>query len=157
MTKRTKRTKPTVTERYATIILDLRRVDGTPLVDRETAKHLTSAEIVEQFEAKIEFDHGVYVAFSGTNHPTNLTPRTIADHKAKTSKDITAIAKAKRIEKQHQEFRSRILAKSGLADDGSIMDTAPKTKNMHGRLMAGTKASGLRKKMNGTVERRTVK
>lgn len=154
-----KRKKITVTERYAAVILDLRRGDGTPVVDREAAKHLTAGEIVSMFESALNFDHGVYAAFGGSSHPTNITPRTIADHKAKTSKDITAIAKAKRIAKQHEEFRTRLLAKSGLADDVAKTDTAStKSRSKWAtRPMAGNRSSAFKKKMDGTVERRTGK
>lgn len=151
-----KRKKPTLSERYAAVLLDLKFGDGRAVIDREAAKHMTPLEIIDSFESTIQFDHGVHASIGGSNHPTNLTPRHPSAHKVKTDKiDIPQIAKTKRIEKDQQEFRNRILAKSGLADTVANPASSSKSKSkLRSRPMAGTKASGMKKKLNGSVEKR---
>lgn len=52
------------------------------------------------------------------NHPSNLMPLIAEKHAIKTAKhDVPQIAKADRIREAHEEFRRRILAKSGTATD----------------------------------------
>jgi hypothetical protein len=54
------------------------------------------------------------------NHPSNIKPMLADDHAIKTAKrDVPEIAKAKRISKSHQEFRQRILAKTGVQEDAT--------------------------------------
>lgn len=129
-----KRKKPTLSERYAAVILDLKFGNGESVVNREKAKHLTAGEIIEEFESVLQFDHGIHVAIDGTNHPTNLTPRLTADHREKTNKiDIPQIAKTKRITKAQAEFQRKILAKAGLADDVEKTETKPASRWPQGR------------------------
>lgn len=149
------RKKPTLSERYASVILTLTWGNGLSVIDRESAKGKEASDIIREFESMINFDHGIHVAIDGTNHPTNLTPMLIADHREKTNKiDIPQIAKTKRIQKEHEEFRRKILAKSGRADSVANPETHKNRSRIRGRPMAGTKASGIRKKLNGRVERR---
>lgn len=102
--------QPNLTEKLASALLMLTDETGALLVDREQAKGMSAAQIVGLFE----FDHGVHRAIEGTNHPTNLTPRIYAEHRAKTNKqDIPQIAKTKRISKEQEEFRARLLRKVG--------------------------------------------
>lgn len=150
-----KRKKPTLTERYASVLLTLKWGDGRPLIDREAAKHLTAGEIVDQFEHQVQFDHGIHVAIDGTNHPTNLTPRLTADHREKTNKiDIPQIAKTKRIVKAQSAHEAAMAAKISLAPSVAKIETK-RSRKWATRPMAGTKKSGLRKKLNGKIERRT--
>jgi len=79
----------------------------------------------------LEWDHVIPVAMGGDDSLDNLQPLCKTCHRAKTSADVKAIAKAKRMEAKHLGIRPR-----------------------KGRPMAGSVASGLRKKMNGTVETR---
>lgn len=146
------RRPPTKDEIVAACILDITR-DGKPIVSRDEAKHLTAKEVFEVFRDRIAVDHIVPRAIGGEDHHSNYQPLLReAEHKPKTKKDIAAIAKTKRIAKQQQEFRSRLLAKSGLAEDVGIMQTSRSKRPS--RALPGTKASGLKKKMNGKVERR---
>lgn len=148
------RKKPTLSERYASVVLMLKWGDGRPVVERERAKGMTAAEIIDAFEGQVQFDHGVHVAIDGSNHPTNLTPMLTAAHREKTNKvDIPQIAKTKRIKKQQEEFRQRLLAKTGAADDVSI-STTTKRRKWRSKPLPGTKASGVRKRFDGKVERR---
>jgi hypothetical protein len=137
-----RRKQPTLTERLAATLLEMKYADGRPVIDREAAKRMTAKEIC----AKFEFDHGVHVAIGGNNHPTNLTPRLPPEHAEKTNKiDKPQIAKTKRVAAEQEEFRRR-------------MTTAQPTKSppprMKSRPLAGTKASGWKKPFNGPAHRR---
>ena len=142
-----KRKRPTLTERLAATLLEMKYADGKPVIDREAAKAMTAKEICAQFE----FDHTVHVAIGGGNSPSNLTPRPIAEHAVKTAKtDIPQIAKTKRITAEQEQFRRRLLSKT---EDQPPAQRAKKQK-IKSRPMDGTIASGRKKKMNGTVVKR---
>lgn len=100
--------------KLASALLQTLRDDGTgklvPVISYEESKGMTAAEIISRFH----FDHGVFSAHGGPEEPWNITPRPIAEHRAKTAKvDIPRIAKVKRLSKKESEFRSRLLAKDG--------------------------------------------
>lgn len=76
-------------------------------------------------------DHVIALCNGGTHSESNLAPALRDKHREKTAQDVKERAKVDRIRK-----RAIGLAK-------------PK-----GRPMPGSKASGLRKRMDGTVERR---
>lgn len=141
-----KRRAPTRDERQAAAYLMIMDGTGKPIVSREEAKGMTPREIVEAFERRVDWHHGIEHAIGGSMHPTNLEPLSPEDHKVIPS--TARVAKAKRISRDHEEFRKRILAKSGQAE-------APPRKTKKGyRPMAGTKASGMKKTMLGKVVRR---
>ena len=77
------------------------------------------------------YDHIDPVWISGSNSLTNCMVLCVPCHKLKTKTDVKNIAKVKRIHKK-----------------------AAGTKKPRGRALAGTKRSGLRKKMSGEVMRR---
>lgn len=79
-----------------------------------------------------EFDHNNPDGLTGEPTLGNCIVTCIPCHRAKTKRDVGAIAKAKRVEAKHLGI------------------TRPKS-----RPMPGTKASGFRKRMDGRVERRT--
>jgi hypothetical protein len=80
------------------------------LVPYEQLKRMTDDDVISKFE----FDHDVHFAIGGTCQHWNLTPRLKAEHRQKTAKqDIPQIAKTKRLEKATEEFRRKLLAKSG--------------------------------------------
>lgn len=84
------------------------------------------------YAGKFHYDHIVPDAVGGSNDLSNCQVACIACHGLKTHKtDVPEIAKTKRV-KAKRANATRIKS----------------------RPMAGTKASGLRKRMNGTVERR---
>lgn len=103
-----RRKKISASARLATLLCTLVRPDGTKLIPDEV-----KAKGVKAILAHVEWDHIVPVAFGGDNHPTNLQPLSKEEHAAKTSIDVKNIAKSKRISKDHEEFRRRILAKAG--------------------------------------------
>lgn len=76
-------------------------------------------------------DHVIALCNGGQHRESNLAPALAAPHKIKTAADVA---------EKSSVYRKR-LAHLGLK---------PK-----GRPMPGSKASGFRKRMNGTVERRT--
>jgi hypothetical protein len=80
------------------------------VIPHRDAKRMTEDEILARFE----FDHNVHAAIGGTEQHWNLTPRTKETHRAKTAKkDVPMIAKAKRVEASHEEFRRKMLSKTG--------------------------------------------
>jgi hypothetical protein len=81
-----------------------------PALSHEQAKKMTEADI----EAMFEYDHNIHHAIGGACQHWNLTPRLKAEHRAKTAKkDVPMIAKAKRVEASHAEFRRKMLSKTG--------------------------------------------
>jgi hypothetical protein len=81
-----------------------------PVIPRDEAKKLTEDEVLARFE----FDHAVHHAIGGAEQHWNLTPRAKAKHREKTAKqDIPQIAKTKRLEKATEEFRRKLLSKTG--------------------------------------------
>lgn len=85
------------------------------IIPHEEAKKMTADEIVSLFE----FDHDpIPKACGGPDDPWNLTPRIKQEHREKTAKvDIPQIAKSKRLEKDTEAFRRRLLAKSGQGEE----------------------------------------
>lgn len=77
-----------------------------------------------------ELEHIIPVAMGGDDDETNAAPAHVACHKDKTKRDVKAIAKANRVRAKH------IGAKA-------------KPRNP----LPGSKGSGFRKKMDGTVVR----
>ena len=142
-----RRKRPTLTELLAATLLELKYADGRSVIDREAAKKMTAKEICAQFE----FDHAVHVAIGGNNHPTNLTPRLPAAHAEKTNKiDKPQIAKTKRLEEEQAAFRRRLLQKT------AVEPPTPERKKQKipSRPLDGTVASGVRRRMDGTVVKR---
>lgn len=78
-----------------------------------------------------EVEHVIPLAQGGDDDEANMRPAHAKCHKAKTAKDAADTARAKRREARHiGAHRAK-------------------------RPMPGSRASGLRKRMDGTVERRT--
>lgn len=143
-----KRRALTRTERYASVILELKRGTGEPLIARERAKGMTAEEIIKEFESKIEADHVTPLAMGGSHHPSNIQPLSKEDHLVKTKRDVAVIAKSKRIEADQAEFRRRMLEKVGQEPEDQPQ------RRRKSRPMPGSKLSRWKKKIDGTVERR---
>lgn len=98
-----RRKRPTLKEQLAAALLTMVRetTDGRwePCIPLIEAKGMTTTQILARFEC----DHGVYVAWGGGNHPTNLTFRLKEAHKIKTKRDVKAIAKLRRGLKKRRE------------------------------------------------------
>ena len=117
-----------------------------PFIDHETAQQLTPAQIISLFQR----DHyPIRKESGGPDAHWNLVFRPIMEHRIKTAKiDQAAIAKSARLSEAQEEFRRRMLAKVGQAED------APRKSLFRSRPIDGSKRSRFKKKMNGSVERR---
>ena len=139
------------TKLAATLRTMLVEEDGklVPFLDYETAKQMTEDQVLSLFH----FDHDPKPkAFGGTDEHHNLVPRPIREHRIKTAKvDVPRIAKAARISADQEEFRCRMLAKSGQQESNEGMRAAIKKPSRH---MPGSRGSPWRKRMDGRVERR---
>ena len=115
------RKKQTHDGRDAASLLMIPRADGTPIVTREEAAEMTAREIIETFYDRVQEEHIVPAALGRDlgwsreriNHPSNIQYLTTEDHKPKTRRDVKAYYKGERISKSQEEFRQRLLAKSG--------------------------------------------
>lgn len=157
-----KRKDPNLTEKLAAFVLTMRIPDENgnlvPLVTREEAKLMTAEQIV----SLIQVDHNpvrveTAIALGWTpreyNHPTNLTPLPIMAHRTKTATvDVPEVAKSDRITAEQQEFRRRMLSKSGQTPDEPRNHQTRKSSPM-----PGSKDSGWRKPMRGPPVRRAIK
>lgn len=153
-----KRKNPTMQEKLAATLLQLKRVDAdgnlAPIIDREWAKTKTAKEICAGFD----FDHWpVAVSLGGTNHPTNLDPKLRATHRKKTStQDAKINAKIRRSLKE-QKFVVQWPEDFEPPDmDIAVVHKSaiPTKKKWPSPPMAGTVASGLKKSMSGKVSKR---
>lgn len=143
-----KRDHINMTTKLAAVLLEMKVADENgdlvPWIDRETAKNMTAHQIC----SLVNFDHcPVPKAFGGSDHPTNLVARPIIEHRIKTAKtDVPAIAKTARISASHEAFQRKMLARQ----TGEEAEEEPGRKS----LIAGSKGTPFRKKINGRVERR---
>lgn len=86
-----------------------------PAISYEDAKGMTEDQVLTLFN----FDHGIHHVISQNDEHWNLTPRFIAEHRAKTATvDRPMIAKSARLTEAHIEFQRRMLSKTGQADEG---------------------------------------
>jgi hypothetical protein len=102
-----KRKPPTLREELDAALLRILELEGVEY-DREKVKRVEAGYVRSLFEC----DHyPVAVALGGTNHPSNLRHRLVAEHRLKTAKrDNPEIAKSVRLSKAHDEFMARVLA-----------------------------------------------
>ncbi len=140
------RRSPNLTEKLASTLL-LLKVGDEWLIPEP----LRSTGSAKQICALIHFDHDpIPYANGGTTAPQNLTPRGIAQHREKTATvDLPRIAKGKRLERTHEEFRALLLRKIGQGLD------AEAARRKRGRRLPCGKASGWKKPLNGNAVRRT--
>lgn len=90
-----------------------------------------SGAIIDPVRDSWALDHVIPLAGGGTDDDDNLRPVLAGAHLEKTKDDLARIAKGKRVRLKHFGARPQ-----------------------QSRPLAGTKASGWRKRMDGTVERR---
>ncbi len=109
-------------------LYEVRRGDGKPIITRQETEGMAPAEIKALFRSRVHVEHIVPHALTADDHPSNLRFMTPDDHKPKTVIDVKAIAKTKRLEKDTDAFRRRILAKAGQADESSVEQSKPKRK-----------------------------
>jgi hypothetical protein len=79
----------------------------TPIIPFSEAQRMTEDQIIALFH----FDHyPIPHAQGGPDAPWNLVPTLRPEHAEKTAKiDIPQIAKTKRLSREHEEFRQRLL------------------------------------------------
>jgi hypothetical protein len=152
-----KRDHISLTTKLAAVLLEMKVADENgnlvPLIDRETAKNMTADQIVSLFHADhfpIPFATARDLGMTPEqyNHPTNITMRPLMEHRIKTAtKDVPQIAKSNRLSAQHQDFQRRMLRRAGQAEGE---EEKPKRK----ALIAGSRGTPFRKKINGQVVRR---
>lgn len=107
------RRTPNLTEKAAACLLMLKRGTGEWLIPEPIRSTGTADEIVRW----VEWHHENYYAEGGTTDPRMLTPLAPEDHHERTNKiDKPRIAKNKRIKKETEEFRARLLAKAGFGE-----------------------------------------
>ncbi len=114
-----------------------------PFLDYETAKQMTADQVISLFN----FDHYPKPKkFGGSDEHHNLVPLPIMEHRVKTAKyDVPRIRKAERLSEAQEEFRRRMLAKVGQAED------APRKSLFRSRPIDGSKRSRWKKKISGEV------
>lgn len=105
---------------------------------------MTAVEIIGCFE----FDHIVLHALGGSNHPTNLVPRPVAEHRAKSGKDTSIVAKVRRIAPEHEVFRRKMLV---TAQPEDAAPEKPKSNKLKGRGFRGSR------RFDGTINWKTQK
>lgn len=138
------RRSPTYRQKLCAAYLRILALMGRA-IPYETAKEMTE----ESIEALFEVDHHpIPVANGGTNHPSNLVPRLAEDHQEKTRRDVSRIAKGKRLSASAEETRRIILAKVGKIADDEVMRRKRKHPLPCGR------DSGWKKPLNGNAIRR---
>jgi hypothetical protein len=102
------RKKPTMHEKLASALLHIRRgVEGDDWLIKGELRSASAKEIC----SSIDWDHVRRWAEGGSNDPQNLQPLQRAEHREKSRKDTTEVAKGKRFGKAHAEFQRKVLAK----------------------------------------------
>jgi hypothetical protein len=139
--------------KWAAALLAIRHeVDGrlVPCISYAEAKTLTADQIIARFD----HHHVILEHFGGVTEPWNIQPMLRPEHRKRTAKlDVPAIAKGKRITKKEAAHKARMAEKLLLVDVRGDMADRPKPK-WPSRPMPGSKASSLRRRMDGRVERR---
>ena len=144
MSDRPSRTKTVIEEELACALVHLL---GIP---REHAKLMTAGQV----RSLVEFDHVVHHAIDGKLVHHNLTPRQILDHREKTHKiDRPQIRKTQRLSEAQEEFRRRLERKT---NPGDTEETTTPPSRFRSRPLAGTKQSGLKRRMDGSVVKRAT-
>lgn len=101
------RKSPNMTEKLASALLHIRKGTGDNWLVKGDLRNASAKEIC----AACDWDHIRRWAEGGTNRPQNLQPLLRADHREKSKKDNTEIAKGKRVAKKEQLHEEAVLAK----------------------------------------------
>lgn len=134
----------------ATLILQFCRDGaGQPIVTRKQAATMHPDEIIRQWRSRVIRQHGGAHATGGLDHPANYWFTLREVDAIETPKDISRIAKGKRLQKREAKHAERLAEKYGEVFTGTGKN--PKRK---GRPMPGSRDSRWRKKLNGRVELR---
>lgn len=73
----------------------------------DDAKQMTADQVI----SLVQFDHGILHAVRPIDEHWNITPRLIQEHRRKSAKDTSTVAKVRRLTKTQEEFRRRVLAR----------------------------------------------
>lgn len=143
------RKKPTLTEKLASALLHIRKGAGDDWLVKGDLRNASAEAIC----AAIDWDHVRRWAQNGTNRPQNLQPLIRADHREKSKRDVSEIAKGKRLEAKEQAHRDRL---SGLSPelgdrDGDVVRVTYAELRAQGAKMPCGRGSPLKKKFNGKV------
>jgi hypothetical protein len=121
---RRKRRSPTELEKRASTALSVRAGDGKFILPRRECKGMTPREILREFDRRVIYAHGAADANGGSMHPTNLWPTRRDEDARETRRDISTIAKGKRIAAALAAHKAAMTAKlmpidvTGARDDG---------------------------------------
>lgn len=154
MSEQRRRRRPNATEREAAALLTIKRGDRW-LIPEPLRSTGTAQEIV----SSVEWDHQFPWALGGGNEPQNLKPyvKESDEHRRKThgvkhgfaGSDRHKVNKGKRMRAKYAEAGA-VEAKRDPTVEASPPRPAGKIAS---RPLPGTKASGQRRRMNGTVEK----
>ena len=92
-----------------------------PMISLDEARSMTADQVCSLFE----YDHSILHAIDGPALFWNLTPRFIAEHRAKTKKDKAALAKIKRAEKR-RDIGPRVCVINSMGALNAQLDKLPK-------------------------------
>jgi hypothetical protein len=103
-----KRKPPNMSEKLASALLHIKRgVEGDDWLIKGDLRKASAKEIC----SSIDWDHVRRWAENGSNEPQNLQPLARAEHREKSRKDTTEVAKGKRYGAKEEAFRRRLMAK----------------------------------------------
>jgi hypothetical protein len=109
-----KRRSPTELEKRASAALSVRASDGKFILSRRECAGMTPREILREFDRRVIYAHGGAHATGGSMHPCNLWPTRRDEDARETPRDISRIAKGKRLQKAHTAHLATMAAKGGL-------------------------------------------
>jgi len=90
---------------------------GCPIVTREQAKGMSADQIIREWRKRVIRQHGAAHATGGLDHPANYWFTLREVDAVETPRDISRIAKGKRLERRQAEFRQLCLSKAGQATE----------------------------------------
>jgi len=103
-----------LTERYAAALACLLPQD----VRDDLRRRRVSAKVVI---AMFEVDHIELHAHDGSDRWHNLDPRPVAEHREKSRRDTSIVAKSKRLSKEHEEFRRRMMRRAEIEEHNDMV------------------------------------
>jgi hypothetical protein len=117
------RKPPNMTEKLASALLHIRKGTGDNWLVQGELRNASAKEIC----AACDWDHIRRWAEDGTNRPQNLQPLLRADHREKSKKDNTEIAKGKRVAKKEARHQDALVEKI-FGEASAIWEQKPKRK-----------------------------
>ena len=115
-----RRRKPTELEKRAATALIARAEDGRFILDRRECFALSPREILREFDRRVIYAHGAAHANGGSMHPTNLWPTRRDEDAKQTPRDISQIAKGRRVRRLEAAHAAAMAAKGGRPAYGAV-------------------------------------